>query len=100
MVLQKKPLSVKPEFRPGGTRQYRQELSHAGPFVSPSNGKVFSASGEGGRGIIDAYCTNNIITAKINNLALKLPREPVSGLLGIKPFATNEKVGEGTREEG
>jgi hypothetical protein len=27
----------------------------------------------------------------INNLALKLPREPVSGLLGIKPFATNKK---------
>jgi hypothetical protein len=27
----------------------------------------------------------------INNLALKLPREPVSGLLGIKPFATNQQ---------
>jgi hypothetical protein len=26
---------------------------------------------------------------EINNLTLKLPREPVSGLLGIKPFATN-----------
>jgi hypothetical protein len=26
----------------------------------------------------------------INNLALKLPRELVSGLLGIKPFATNK----------
>jgi hypothetical protein len=27
---------------------------------------------------------------EINKLALKLPRELVSGLLGIKPFAPNE----------
>jgi hypothetical protein len=33
---------------------------------------------------------NRLHPARINNFALKLPREPVSGLLGIKPFATNK----------
>ncbi|MDR0450361.1 MAG: hypothetical protein LBH26_03755, partial [Treponema sp.] len=32
-----------------------------------------------------------VLRILINNLALKLHREPVSGLLGIKPFATNKK---------
>jgi hypothetical protein len=31
-----------------------------------------------------------ILPGQINNLALKFPREPVSGLLGIKPLSTNE----------
>jgi hypothetical protein len=43
---------------------------------------LFSAGGDG---------KNLRLSGFINNLALKLPREPVSGLLGIKPFATNKK---------
>jgi hypothetical protein len=34
-----------------------------------------------------------LLHLRINNLALKLPREPVSGLLGIKPLSTNKRAG-------
>jgi hypothetical protein len=39
--------------------------------------------------------TSSSITGKlnlINNLALKFPRELVSGFLGMKPFATNHNI--------